>query len=415
MKVLAYTSPARGHLNPMMPPLLELRERGAEVHVRTLAASVEAVRAAGLAAEAIDPRIEALEMDDHAARTQIAAGRRAFAVWASRAPLEVPDFRTAVAAVEPDVALVDSTTFGAKAAAEADGLRWAESRPFLLDDPAPGVPPFGLGLRPRRDLVGRARDRVLGAVLARMFETGLLPAVNAGRRAAGLATLPAMADARHRGPLMLLCTAPPFDWPRPPIPGVLPVGPLAWDPPAPLDADVAAALDGDARPLVLVSCSSEFQDDAAIAAAALEGLADRFQVVVTSAGVDPATLPARGGAVVRRFLPHGPLLERAAVVVCHGGMGVTQKALAAGVPVVVVPWGRDQLDVAAHVLEAGAGASVPRRRLTPRRLAEAVEEARGRAAGARAVADGYVATGGARTAADALAALAEGRRQAVAI
>ncbi len=46
-------------------------------------------------------------------------------------------------------------------------------------------------------------------------------------------------------------------------------------------------------------------------------------------------------ACVERFGPHGPILRRAAAVVCHGGMGVTQRTLAAGVPVCVVPFGRD--------------------------------------------------------------------------
>ncbi len=55
MRVLAYTSPARGHLNPMMGPLVELSRRGAEVHVRTLASQVDGVRAAGLRCEPIDP------------------------------------------------------------------------------------------------------------------------------------------------------------------------------------------------------------------------------------------------------------------------------------------------------------------------------------------------------------------------
>jgi hypothetical protein len=67
----------------------------------------------------------------------------------------------------------------------------------------------------------------------------------------------------------------------------------------------------DDRPLVLVACSSEFQDDSAIAAAAIEGLAGDHRVVVTTAGVDPADLPRRGDAVVERHLPHSPLLERA--------------------------------------------------------------------------------------------------------
>jgi hypothetical protein len=37
MKVLAYTSPARGHLYPIVPILLELQRRGHEIALRTLA------------------------------------------------------------------------------------------------------------------------------------------------------------------------------------------------------------------------------------------------------------------------------------------------------------------------------------------------------------------------------------------
>ena len=118
MRVLAYTSPARGHLNPMMEALLELRRRGAEVHVRTLSSQVEMVRGAGLACEPIDPAIEVLVHDDHEARSQIEAGKRNFATFASRAPYDAPDFAAALAAVRPDVSLLDVTCFGAKAVAD---------------------------------------------------------------------------------------------------------------------------------------------------------------------------------------------------------------------------------------------------------------------------------------------------------
>jgi len=398
MRVLAYTSPARGHLNPMMGPLLELRERGAEVHVRTLASGVEAVRSAGLACEPIDPAIEAVAMDDHRARSQKAAGERAFQVWAERAPLEVADFGAALEAVRPDVAIVDTTTFGAKALAEREGLPWAESRPFLLEDPAPGVPPFGFGLRPRNGPVGKLRDGLLGVVLSQFDKQARLPTANAGRNAAGLPPLARIEEARCRAPLTLYFTAEPFEYPRPLPAGVLMVGAGVWDPPA----ELPVAIPDDDRPLALVTCSSEFQDDGAIAAAALEGMSERWQLVLTTAGVDPASLPARGDAVVERYLPHRPLLERASVVVCHGGMGITQKALAHGVPVCVVPWARDQLDVAAHVEEAGAGVKLKRRRLSPVRLAAAAEAAEACAPGAARAKAGYEATGGDSTAAEAI-------------
>lgn len=398
MRILAYTSPARGHLNPMMGPLLELAARGAEVHVRTLASEVSAVCDAGLVCEPIDSRIEAIEMDDYSAKSQVAAGERAFEVWARRAQIEVEDFEAAIAAVSPDVALIDTTTYGAKAVAERERLPWAESRPFLLEESAPRMPPFGFGLRPMSGPFGRLRDAALARLSARFDAKARLPTVNAGRIAAGLAPCATIAEARHRAELTLYFTAEPFEYRREMPAGVLMVGAGTWDPPSVLPVE----LPEDERPLALITCSSEFQDDGEIAAAALEGLSGDWRLVVTTAGVDPATLPAAGDAIVERFLPHRPLLERASVAICHGGMGITQKALSYGVPVCVIPWARDQLDVAAHVLEAGAGTKLSRRKLSPMRLAAAVDAAQECAPGAARVKAGYEATGTAKTAATAI-------------
>jgi MGT family glycosyltransferase len=402
VRVLAYTSPARGHLTPMMGPLLELHRRGAEVHVRTLRAGVENVRATGIEAAPIAAAIEAVPHDDHEARIQIASGARSFATLRRRAALEVPDLEAALAEVSPDVLLVDSTTFGAKALAEREGLPWAVSQPSLLEEPAADGTPFGLGLAPMGPPLGRLRDRALGLLADDFDRRHRLPAVNAGRLAAGLAPLARAAEFRHRAPLTLYFTAEPLDYRRDLPESVVMVGPSLWDPAAEQAVDLPP---GD-RPLVLVGCSSEFQDDGAIAAAALAGLRDRFRLVVTTAGVDPAGLGDPGDALVARFLPHTPILRQADAVVCHGGMGITQKALAFGVPVCVVPWGRDQLDVAAHVVAADAGTRVPRRRLSPTKLATAVERALSCRPGAERVKAGFDATGGAATAADRLEALA---------
>jgi len=46
-RYLAYTSPARGHLYPLVETLDALRGRGHDVAVRTLASEVEAMRARG--------------------------------------------------------------------------------------------------------------------------------------------------------------------------------------------------------------------------------------------------------------------------------------------------------------------------------------------------------------------------------
>ena len=63
---------------------------------------------------------------------------------------------------------------------------------------------------------------------------------------------------------------------------------------------------------------------------------------------------------VQPWVDQGDVLAEAEVVVCHGGSGTTFGALAAGVPVVVVPMFADQFRNATVVAEAGAGVVVAR-------------------------------------------------------
>jgi UDP:flavonoid glycosyltransferase YjiC (YdhE family) len=83
-------------------------------------------------------------------------------------------------------------------------------------------------------------------------------------------------------------------------------------------------------------------------------------------------------------------------------MGITQKALAGGVPVCAVPFGRDQFEVARRVAVADAGHILPANRLTPKRLRGAVQDAIGCAAGAQRIAQAFASAGGATSAVDAL-------------
>jgi MGT family glycosyltransferase len=187
------------------------------------------------------------------------------------------------------------------------------------------------------------------------------------------------------------------------------VGPGVWEPPE----QAPDWVDGDSRPLILVTASSEFQDDRELIAVALEALAEEsVRVVATTAALDPSSFSPPANARVERFLPHGPLIERSACVVSHGGMGITQKALAAGVPVCVVPFGRDQLETARRVEVARAGSRLPAGRLNAARLRAKVREAMDCRAGAERVAAGFARAGGAAAAADAMEQLVDTPRAA---
>ena len=405
-RVLAYTSPARGHLYPLVPILDELAGRGHEIAIRTLASQVPLMRDRGFAAAPISTRVEELVHDDYQARTPQGGLRRAVAKFAARAEYEVSDLRAAIDVERPDAILVDAMSWGASATAAAWDGPWAQWFPYPLPVPSRDVPPFGPGLRPASGSVGRLRDRVLRPLMLSSMDKIFLPSVNAARASVAQPPFASISEMFSAAPLVLYLTAEPFEYPRSDWPAnVRMVGPCCWDPPA----ESPTWLAGVDQPIVLVSTSSEFQDDGRLVTTALEALAhENVHVVATVPAAEHARFKVPANAHVEPFLPHAPILARAVCAVTHGGAGVTQKALAAGVPVCVVPFGRDQLEVARRVEVADAGTRLPARRLNPDRLQRKIREAMSKGEGAQRVADGFAATGGPAAAAHAVEGLLNG-------
>ena len=403
MKILAYTTPARGHLDPLVPILDELAERGHRIAVRTLASEVGLMADRGFDAAPIAPAIEALHHDDYLARTPPAKLKRGMAVFGARSSHEVGDLREAIDEHQPDALLVDCMAWGASAEAERGARPWAQWFPYPLPLASRDVPPFGPGLAPAGGALGRIRDSLLRPVLSGALNRASLPALNATRASIGLRPFKTAEEMFTVAPLLLYMTAEPFEYPRSDWPAaVRMVGPCCWEPPG----DPPAWLSEITRPLVLVTTSSEFQDDGRLVRTALEALADEDVQVVATLPAAKLDIQTPANARVETFIAHGPLLQRAVCAVTHGGAGATQKALAAGVPVCVVPFGRDQLEVARRVEVAGAGTRLPAHKLDADHLRDHVRLAMTKGDGARRVADGFRASGGARAAVDAFETVA---------
>jgi len=233
--------------------------------------------------------------------------------------------------------------------------------------PAPGVPPFGQGLMPAQTDADRERDRIAAELGMRAWDEAL-PALNKARAEQGLPPLEHVLDQGRSAARVLVMTSAAFDLMGDLPPVVKHVGPRLNDP---VWAEAWTPPPGD-DPLVLVALSSDFQNQDDLLrriAAALDELPVRG-VVTTAKGIDPADVPAPPGVQVVRSAPHAEVLREAAAVVTHCGHGTTIKALAAGVPLVCLPMGRDQLDVAARVAHRGAGV-----RLDPSAEPEAIAAA----------------------------------------
>jgi MGT family glycosyltransferase len=409
-RFLFYTTLGNGHLYPIVPTMRLLRERGHDVVVHTERANLATLAGLGIEAHAVHAGIEARADDTWRSRSPIGTLRRSVAMYLDRALLEADDIRKALRSDRPDAVAVDSNCWGAAAAVGATGVPWAQVAPFLLPLTTPDAPPFGLGLRPARGWPGRARDVILRTSALPLFDR-MLPPINRLRTGFGVPAVKHVPDLYMQAPLVLCYTAPPVEYPRTHLPpSVHLVGPGNWDPE---DQPSPPWLAGLADPLVLVTASGVYQDDAVLVQTALDALAtEPVTVVATTAAQDPDRFRVPANAVVRRFVPHRLLLSRAVAVVCHAGMGITQKALLAGVPLCVVPFGRDQREVARRVVVAGAGVRLAAGRLSPHRLRAAVTAATAHRPGALAASKALAAAGGAPAAATALERLLSTRQPA---
>ena len=197
-----------------------------------------------------------------------------------------------------------------------------------------------------------------------------------------------------------------FDFPRRHAPSSLVhVGPLR-------EPNVEDRPEPDGRPLVFCSLGT------------LQGA--RFPIFRTAAqacdDLDLSLVVAHGGRLsprqiaglpgrprVEAYVPQRALMERAAAVITHGGLNTVLDALAAGVPLIVVPLAFEQGAIAARVVRCGAGMAIAPRRLTPVRVAAALTALRldpafrGRAAVLR---NEIARAGGVRRACDLIEAVA---------
>lgn len=397
--ILAYTSPALGHMLPMSALLRELSRRGHRIRLCTYSGCVDIGRGLGFDTDAIDPRIEAITLDDWRTTNPRRALQIGVTAFARRAEYEVADLAGAVAAARPDALLIDVNCWGALSAAEAGDVPWACFSPYTPPLESPGVPPFGLGLRPLAGLAGRVRDGVARRVVTRSVEKVMLPPINAVRAGVGRAPVASVDEYLRGAPLMLVATGKPFQYPQTEWGDTVHmIGPCAMDPGPHTVPDWLAALD---RPIVLVTTSSERQDDSALVRAAVTALADEpVHVVATLPAGRPEEFATAPNATVRTHVPHGMVLDRAECAVTHGGMGATQKALLRGVPVCAVPFGRDQFEVARRVEVARCGTRLPAKKLSAERLGVRIREAMAMTEGAQRVAAGFAATGGVAHGAD---------------
>ncbi|TWS20182.1 glycosyl transferase [Tsukamurella asaccharolytica] len=249
-----------------------------------------------------------------------------------------------IEAVRADLVVADILTPGGGMAAELLGVPWLELSPHPLYLPSRGLSPIGSGLAPAQTPRELLRDAVLRAFTSRDIAKG--------RRQRELARAGIGLPPRDDGPAgRIVATIPALEVPRPDWPARTHlVGPLTLEP-----TDDPCPVPDGGGPLVMVAPSTAAIGEQNLADVAVDGLRGAGVRLAVS-GLNPPVFDEPW--VASGFGRQDQLVARADAVICGGGHGMLTKALTAGKPVVVVPGGGDQWELANRVLRQGSGVVV---------------------------------------------------------
>lgn len=159
------------------------------------------------------------------------------------------------------------------------------------------------------------------------------------------------------------------------VDGPNPIGACSWEPAAPRAVvDWLRTADQAGKRVVYVQQARSFGAPGFWPLLA-SALPPDVVIAASTGRQDQPVLDVRPGALLGAVLPHATILERAVAVICSGTTSVVVDALALGVPIVAVPGGGEQLEVAALVELAGLGVALPARSADAGSLAEALARA----------------------------------------
>lgn len=379
MHFILATIGSAGDLFPFLWIGRALRERGNRVDFLGPQQHAQYVEAAGLTFHGLPADMAVLDHPDlwHATRGLAV-------VWEATRPAmaQLPRVVEALARKQPNerrVLLVHPL-----ALPEADlcrhacpGLKIAAA--WLAPSNLPTVhDPLLLGPWPVPTWVPHGARRWLWrALAARFLDPVALPSLNTARAARGLPQVDSMVNTIPSIPDLSLAlfpdwfAAPPPDWPRPLYQAGFPL--YDPDPNAAPSVELRAFLDGGAPPVVFTPGTGNRQARGYFEAAAQAVTKLGLRAVFLTPHVEqlPATLAP--SICWQEYVPLKALLPHVAALVHHGGIGTTAEALRAGTPQLVVPLAHDQFDNAARVVAMGAGASLHAARVTPARMAKALQ------------------------------------------
>ena len=383
-RFIIMTGPYPGHVAPTIPIARKLVERGHEVVWITGRMYRDKVETIGTRFHPLpkesDPN--GMEVYDWHPELKKLRGLAQIKFWlkhvcvdSSRRDIEVID--TILTDFPADVLVGDPMAFGLMLRSQMGGPPFACISLLPLSLPSRDTAPWSLGLLPGRNIITKARNRLLNFLTYRVLLRDVTTYTNNWRREMDAEPLNgSLFEAGWKIPsLVMHISTPAFEYPRSDQPETFHfIGPVLPEPdhafqPPPWWSNLK-----DPEPVILVNQGTLAKNLDDLTVPTIEGLKDQ-KILVVAVPVKEGQLPELPTNVhAEPFIPFDHLLPHVDVMVTNGGYGGTQFALAHGIPLVVAGETEDKMEVAARVEWSGAGINLRKQRPSPGELRDAVKE-----------------------------------------
>lgn len=250
---------------------------------------------------------------------------------------------------------------------------------FHMPEYLPGHhrPPGVMGLIPGKGIMGKFRDKLLMKIF-NMALNKYLPKINEIRQAYKLEPLKNLIDLLHQADRRFIQTSKAFDFPLIPAPeNVRYTGPVLDDP------DWVGEWENpwpeyDPRPLVVVSLSSTFQNQAGTIQRCIDaiGQLDVRGLVTLGMAMENELFDLPKNVKIIKSAPHSLVFPHAHLVITHAGHGTIMRALSHGLPLICMPMGRDQNDNVAKITYHGCGVKLSKN-VASNKIKNAIEKIMG--------------------------------------
>jgi MGT family glycosyltransferase len=363
-----------GNLTPLLTAARRLRDRGHRVRILGKPDHREEAEKAGLdtllwrlRSSIPPPNIDGCDPAWAEIRTLFAK------VTFGAAIDHAADTMDAIRADPVDAIVTSDLLAGPVIAAEAAGIPCALLAPHVSVRPLDGVPTGITGLIPCKNPEYETEERATRVRMVRLM-CSYLPTLNRARAAFKLRPLNHIFDHYDRADRLFMGISSAFDFPAKSLPANLRyIGPLL-DQPAWVRPWATPWLKQKVRPRILVSLGTSFQNQGEVLrriVTALGGI-DGDAIVTLGPAMERETIEAPANVSIVHSAPHDAVMKEVSLVVTHGGHGTVTRSLVNGVPLLVIPMGRDQAGNAARIVARGAGLALTEEGATVEQIASAI-------------------------------------------